>query len=184
MPSASGSLRSQAAHYGRRRFEQAAAPSATAPRSISKRITLPQQSNAAHHAPAGPCAVDDIRRVAGRVHALVRLRPSLARLPPPASSDAMSDQRHAPATSLRRGRVVHHGWQRCEKTAAPSATPAPSISKGLYRPSNLTPGITRRPEPLIEDDKQRVGGRVHAVVRWQGFLLLPYALHVRPNVHL
>ena len=29
----------------------------------------------------------------------------------------------------------------------------------------LTPGITRRPEPLIEFDRQRVGGRVHAVVR-------------------
>ena len=29
----------------------------------------------------------------------------------------------------------------------------------------LTPGITRRPEPLLEFDKQRVGGRVHAVVR-------------------
>jgi hypothetical protein len=29
--------------------------------------------NAAHHAPAGPIAFDDIMRVAGRVHALVRL---------------------------------------------------------------------------------------------------------------
>jgi hypothetical protein len=28
--------------------------------------------NAAHHAPAGPIAFDDILRVAGRVHALVR----------------------------------------------------------------------------------------------------------------
>jgi hypothetical protein len=26
-------------------------------------------------------------------------------------------------------------------------------------------GITRRPAPLKEDEKQRVGGRVHAVVR-------------------
>jgi hypothetical protein len=31
-------------------------------------------SNAAHHAPAGPTAFDDIMCVAGRVHALVRLR--------------------------------------------------------------------------------------------------------------
>jgi hypothetical protein len=46
MPPASGSLRSQAAHYGRRRFEQAAAPPATALRSVSIRITPPQQSNA------------------------------------------------------------------------------------------------------------------------------------------
>src|SRR5215204_971437 len=30
--------------------------------------------------------------------------------------------------------------------------------------SNLTPGITRRPEPLKADDRRRVGGRVHAVV--------------------
>jgi hypothetical protein len=28
----------------------------------------------------------------------------------------------------------------------------------------LTPGITRRPEPLREFNRQRVGGRVHAVV--------------------
>jgi hypothetical protein len=29
----------------------------------------------------------------------------------------------------------------------------------------LTPGITRHPARLLEFDKQRVGGRVHAVVR-------------------
>jgi hypothetical protein len=28
-----------------------------------------------------------------------------------------------------------------------------------------TPGITRRPAPLKADDRQRVGGRVHAFVR-------------------
>jgi hypothetical protein len=33
-----------------------------------------------------------------------------------------------------------------------------------YRLSHLTPGITRRPERLREDNKHRVGGRVHAVV--------------------
>src|SRR5437868_4274847 len=31
--------------------------------------------------------------------------------------------------------------------------------------SNITPGITRRPEPLKVDEIMRVGGRVHAVVR-------------------
>ena len=31
--------------------------------------------------------------------------------------------------------------------------------------SHLTPGITRRPEPLAEHDNSRVVGRVHAVVR-------------------
>ena len=30
--------------------------------------------------------------------------------------------------------------------------------------SNLTPGITRRPAPLLEHDNLRVGGRVRAVV--------------------
>jgi hypothetical protein len=34
--------------------------------------------------------------------------------------------------------------------------------------SQLTPGITRRPATLKVDDKVRVGGRVHAVVR-RGF---------------
>src|SRR5829696_5585784 len=31
----------------------------------------------------------------------------------------------------------------------------------------LTPGITRRPEPL-KDDRRRVGGRAHPVLRWNG----------------
>jgi hypothetical protein len=35
----------------------------------------------------------------------------------------------------------------------------------LLSEAALTPGITRRPERLLEHDKQRVGGRVHAVVR-------------------
>ena len=39
-------------------------------------------SNAAHHAPAGPIEIDDIIRVAGRVHALVRRRPTLAETRP------------------------------------------------------------------------------------------------------
>jgi hypothetical protein len=33
--------------------------------------------------------------------------------------------------------------------------------------SNLTPGITRRPGRLQVDDRQRFGGRVHAVVGLQ-----------------
>jgi hypothetical protein len=32
----------------------------------------------------------------------------------------------------------------------------------------LTPGITRRPARLLVDESQRVGGRVHAVVRSRG----------------
>ena len=32
------------------------------------------------------------------------------------------------------------------------------------RRSSITPGITRRPEPLLEFEIPRVGGRVHAVV--------------------
>jgi len=34
----------------------------------------------------------------------------------------------------------------------------------------LTPGITRRPEPLEVDEIIRVAGRVHAVVRRRGFI--------------
>jgi hypothetical protein len=51
--------------------------------------------NAAHHAPAHKPAFDDIIRVAGRVHALVRLRPPLAHLPSPTSYATTSHQRHA-----------------------------------------------------------------------------------------
>jgi hypothetical protein len=34
-----------------------------------------------------------------------------------------------------------------------------------FRSGAITPGITRRPASLQVDDKRRVGGRVHAVVR-------------------
>ena len=50
-------------------------------------------------------------------------------------------------------------------------TAAPSISEGLYRNSNLTPGITRPPKPLVKHEKQRVAGRVHAVVSWRAISL-------------
>ena len=35
---------------------------------------------------------------------------------------------------------------------------------GPPRSGDLTPGITRRPTSLPDDERQRVGGRVHAVV--------------------
>jgi hypothetical protein len=52
------------------------------------------------------------------------------------------------------------------RQARRTLTPHPNPSQLLfrYRDSRPTPGITRRPAPLKEDDKQRVGGRVHAVV--------------------
>jgi hypothetical protein len=31
----------------------------------------------------------------------------------------------------------------------------------------LTPRITRRPKPVLTDGIRRVGGRVHALVRWR-----------------
>ena len=39
--------------------------------------------------------------------------------------------------------------------------------------SRPTPGITRCPTSLKVDDRQRVGGRVHAVVRCRGRLTRP-----------
>jgi hypothetical protein len=40
-----------------------------------------------------------------------------------------------------------------------------AVMTGAQCASSLTPGITRRPAPLLEHDNRRVGGRVHAVVR-------------------
>jgi hypothetical protein len=56
-----------------------------------------QQSNAAHHAPPQAFATDDITRVGGRVHALVR-PPNSGGLRPPA---------HQPA-AFRRSNARHH----------------------------------------------------------------------------
>ena len=54
-----------------------------------------------------------------------------------------------PATGLPRGQAVHYSRQRFEMRASLPAQAAFSICKGLYRPSNLTPRITRRPKPLL-----------------------------------
>jgi hypothetical protein len=54
-----------------------------------------QQSNARHHPPPSPAKEYNNPRVGGRVHAVVRLRPSLARLPPPGSRAERSNLRHA-----------------------------------------------------------------------------------------
>ena len=70
-----------------------------------------------------------------------------------------------PANGRRRGQAARHGRHRFDPAASLFGSPAHPIGKGPDRPSNLTPGITRRPEPLKVHDKQRVGGRVHAVVR-------------------
>src|SRR4051812_8809490 len=47
---------------------------------------------------------------------------------------------------------------------APLTAPHASPNLTLQSRSGITPAITRRPEPLKVFDKQRVGGRVHAVV--------------------
>ena len=49
-------------------------PRGTRPQIIQLSSPSEERPNAAHHAPAGPFAFDDKQRVAGRVHALVRLR--------------------------------------------------------------------------------------------------------------
>jgi hypothetical protein len=47
--------------------------------------------------------------------------------------------------------------------------------------SDLTPGITHRPERLEVDEILRVGGRVHAVVMRRG-LAIPLFLAIPTNV--
>jgi hypothetical protein len=67
--------------------------------------------NAAHHAPAGPIAFDDILRVAGRVHALVRpldqrRQPATRDLRPSSQSSASPRNRREgqPQSDARRRR--------------------------------------------------------------------------------
>src|SRR5215213_1091307 len=51
--------------------------------------------------------------------------------------------------------------------------------------SHLTPGITRRPAPLLNDESRRVGGRVHAVVMlpplWKQFVVI--SMRADPEPH-
>jgi hypothetical protein len=64
-------------------------------------------------------------------------------------------------------RVRPHTAAGTASTSRPRHPLRPRIPSAVLpnRISNLTPGITRRPERFELHDKQRVGGRVHAVVR-------------------
>jgi hypothetical protein len=87
---------------------------------------------------------------------------------PPAARCVMGDiqpahaPRHRPAPRLCRPSWPVTLEAECLATCR---RPAFFQQYSLARPSNLTLGITRRPEPQMEFDKRRVGGRVHAVVR-------------------
>lgn len=48
----------------------------------------------------------------------------------------------------------------------------PSKRSPTHRGSRPTLDATRRPKTLMEHDKQRVGGRVHAIVRLRGSRML------------
>ena len=104
------------------------------------------------------------RRVAGRAHALVRLRPPLAHL---TLTGAPAVIRHAPHASATRPAEVRPPSTAGDARIMPLCyRPRPRFhsAKCLYRLSNLTPGITRRPERFDVNESVRVGGRVHAVV--------------------
>ena len=127
-----------------------------------------KRHNAAHHAPAGPVAFDDKVRVAGRVHALVRLRDIFS--PPRVTRRAGDNLQPAPCPRHRPApRSSHPSW-----LAARRADPAAASRRRAF---NQQRAIAQQqsnarhhppPRPTEMDDKVRVGGRVHAVVRWRG----------------
>src|SRR5215207_9344970 len=90
---------------------------------------------------------------------------SLARLPPAASPaltcKAAPCPRHRPAS--RSGHPARPAALQALEVAARRGRAFKSVSIS-HRISNLTPGITRRHERLLEFENFRVGGRVHAVV--------------------
>jgi hypothetical protein len=53
------------------------------------------------------------------------------------------------AIGRRRGQAAHDGLPRFNQMPLPPAADALTFCKGPYRFSNLTPGITRRPAPLL-----------------------------------
>jgi hypothetical protein len=98
----------------------------------------------------------DRQRPRGRVHAHVRLRPPLAPAAPPAPCWATRATRHASRHQFaaRSGRTPRPAPLRPRPSATRHAR-ASSQQNSSGRPSNLTPGITRRGGPVSEDDKRR-----------------------------
>jgi len=119
--------------------------------------------NAAHHAPPNPIENLNSPRVGGRVHALVRLRPSLAYLPPPALFALTCIQRHAPRHPPPRGQPLRNGRPRCERGVSPPVARALSISSDLI--SQQQSNARHHPRPYSTCMTGTVmGRRVHAVV--------------------
>jgi hypothetical protein len=68
---------------------------------------------------------------------------------------------------------------------APEKYSEASRAIAILLSGGITPGITRRPEPSLEFESRRVGGRVHAVVRSRSFVVIDevYPLPVRIPAH-
>ena len=131
-------------------------PSAFTPyRRLTLRITRP---------PA-PSAADN--RGVSRV-ACMRLLDCAIFSAPPATLPAGEEARPTPCLTRLAPVEVRPHTMAGGAAITPLRHPArPRIQPTVipHRPSNLTLGITRRPERLVEHENSRVGGRVHAVVR-------------------
>ncbi len=115
---------------------------------------------------------DEVRRVGGRVHAPVRLRPPLAPAPSHAPRAEAFNLRHA-----SHNRLLPRPSQTSRLVTPPANAVSPPASEAYSNSRNSKPqqqsNARHHPPPRQIDvyDRQRVGGRVHAVVR-RGLLLL------------
>ena len=101
MPPATRSHRGKAEHDGLERFDHTLSPSPRLHIQSAEIFSSQQQSNAKHHPPPRVIDVDESRRVGGRVHAVVRLRPIFSPLPPPPMRMTTSNLRHASRDPLQ-----------------------------------------------------------------------------------
>jgi hypothetical protein len=165
MPPATRCHRGQAKHDSLPHFHYAASPPAAAAHSKSKGLYRISNLTPRITRPPKPLPDDNNPRVAGRVHAPVRLR-HLERPP----RRPRRDQQHGrpampPGSHDPRGQAVHNGRHRFDLAPpAPAAAARPS-SRILRSPQQSNARHHPPPQAMAEFDGPRVGGRVHAAVR-------------------
>ena len=111
--------------------------------------------------PPATLKVYDKIRVAGRVHALVRFRPSLAPPHNPPRRGRLSTHAMPHATSDSRGHARHDGRRRFDHAAAPLASAAHPICKEFISQQESNARHQRRARAI--DDKRPADLRVRCM---------------------
>jgi hypothetical protein len=122
-----------------------------------------------------PCREDDERRDEPQHAQQQRSREIISTPDANPAADGCLDEvaatrRRQCGRERKAGEEKHHHFEPSTQDKSPDTTRTANPQEPCALQKGLTLGITRRGSPVAVDDKQRVRGRVHAVVRWRASL--------------